>query len=501
MHQLHQLIALWLASTSVALAGVVQLEVEVGPDGTHIRDAIFVEGLADDRPGPIDVRDVSGRVLRSVGTPDPRHRSIAYPDGTGDSAVLERGVVSVRVDWPDGADHFSAYGQVIRPRPAPPPAAIPVLESGAPTERLDLVFLGDGYTDQQDGRFANHVNAVVEHLLEIEPFNRYQDLFNVWRVPIGGGGSIGQNGAPASSALGCYYGCGGIERLVCCNGPVVSTAAQAVPGYDGVLVLVNDTRYGGSGGVDFAVSYTGGPFALQVAAHEMGHTLFALWDEYSYGTTFGGGNGPNCAANANDTPWEDWVGTQGVGAFATCSYTNYYRPTDGSCMMNFIEQPAYCPVCREHAVRMLHSRIPTFAPNLTVPPGTSITLVEGDERVDISFDAVGDASRYTYAWTLNGEVIHTGASLSVRDCSDYVGELSLEIRHETAWVRSDPRGDLIEVIGPWYLDTPGEGCASSIDELFAACGCATSAATLPATFAWALLLGALSPLVLRRRAA
>ena len=70
-----------------------------------------------------------------------------------------------------------------------------------------------------------------------------------------------------------------IRRLVTVDNAKVLTAAAAVPDWDIVFVLVNDTEYGGSGG-QIAVATTNSN-SVGVAQHEFGHTFTLLADEYT----------------------------------------------------------------------------------------------------------------------------------------------------------------------------------------------------------------------------
>ena len=53
-----------------------------------------------------------------------------------------------------------------------------------------------------------------------------------------------------------------------------------MPQFTVVIVVVNSTVYGGSGGSVGTYSLAGG--ATEIAIHEMGHTAFGLADEYPY---------------------------------------------------------------------------------------------------------------------------------------------------------------------------------------------------------------------------
>ena len=101
----------------------------------------------------------------------------------------------------------------------------------------------------------------------------------------------------------------GIDRLIRCNdGDVVTEVNALIPEADGIMVLVNDPVYGGSGGFTYATSYTEGETGEMVASHELGHSLIGLWDEYDYGYDAGYNGGPNCSAEGDGSSWAHWLG-------------------------------------------------------------------------------------------------------------------------------------------------------------------------------------------------
>jgi hypothetical protein len=67
---------------------------------------------------------------------------------------------------------------------APDPSApVPVIYTGAPSDRIDIVFVADGdtYTGSDDPLFLEHIEEIVEKGFYGYPFyNRFQHLFNFW---------------------------------------------------------------------------------------------------------------------------------------------------------------------------------------------------------------------------------------------------------------------------------------------------------------------------------
>ena len=463
---------IWLAIAAVASATTMRATVEVGPEGPVVIDLVEATVSPSFVPvGPLAITDDKGNVLSTAAVPDPRLRSIITPEG-GEAAWMDTGRIQVLVDWPEGATTATLSGRSIRPRsasPPPPTSGVTLIQEAGPSDsRLDLVFLGDGYRQGEMDKFHDDVDWIVDYLQGIEPYADYATLFNIWRVdtPSNESGGDHPEGSPATfvdTALDCTYDCANIERLICCDDTaVMNLVLSTVPDAEGVLVLVNDDVYGGSGGFNFAVSFTGQGEGRQVAAHELGHSLVGLWDEYGYGTTGSPGDeGPNCSGT-QDPHWTEWVGTDGVDSFQECSYSTHYRPTSNECMMRSLSDD-YCPVCRQEVVRAMYSRIPGIVETTTPAVGETVT-----DGVEIT--AVIPNGRLTFEWWLNGELVSDSERFDT-PCGSKGGELMLTVRDETSYVRADPDGLLEHEVGPWTV--PAREC-DAVDELAELCGCSTA---------------------------
>lgn len=183
-------------------------------------------------------------------------------------------------------------------------ASLPGWAQGSSENRVDLLVVGDGYTASEEDKFAADALAVVGGMFEISPYAEYQNLVNVRTLFVASAESgadeppyqsncsefkraqscCGDSSAPAtatyvSTAFDATFCSFNIERLLTVDATKVLTAAAAVPEWDQILVIVNSTRYGGSGG-GFSVISTN-LAAVAVAQHEYGHTFTRLADEYS----------------------------------------------------------------------------------------------------------------------------------------------------------------------------------------------------------------------------
>jgi len=242
--------------------------------------------------------------------------------------------------------------------------------SGSSASKMDIVFVGDNYTSGQLDTFLSDAEYFRDTLMDMGPFNSSWDRFNFYLVN-------------ESTDLGCYYNCSGIQRLLCCNDTLVTSAASACPNEE-IMVIVNNEEYGGSGGYDYVVANRVYPYVM---VHEFGHGIGG-WgdgaaDEYSYGTsgtiqqlidTYGV-SAENCAdvysGNASE-PCPKWSTVEGVGCYSICSYTNLYKPLEYGCMMNDLTAE-FCPVCENYLSNFLETNYPIGTTTTTSTTTSSTT--------------------------------------------------------------------------------------------------------------------------------
>ncbi len=252
--------------------------------------------------------------------------------------------------------------QLLRPSVKGDGAVTSIVNNGPVGNKLDVVFIGDGYTASQQEAFHAAVRTKWQKMSAVEPYASYRGLFNVWAVDAVSRDS-GVSGDPAqgivkNTALNSGFYCDGVERLLCVDTNKVESYAAKAPAADLVVVLSNSTKYGGAGynDVKSQVGYDGIATASsdndksdQVAVHETGHSLGKLADEYQYdesGTYTGAEpwetNISKLGAGdmgAQRTKWYRWLGQTSpdggtVGAYEGGGYypKGLFRPTDNSIM-------------------------------------------------------------------------------------------------------------------------------------------------------------------------
>ena len=251
--------------------------------------------------------------------------NVIYYDAIEDGEIVEGGVIQVDATSPLEA---SVKLQSITPPPAYNSETI--LNNGPTENRIDLVLLGDGYTDSEIPDYINHANNIVNGFFNEGVLNNYQSYFNVHRVDVISnetGVDNDPNGVLRDTALDMTYYCNDLARLLCISVSKAIDAANNAPATDQILALANSTTYGGAGyaGSDLCTVAGNNGSALEVAIHEFGHAFANLADEYSYGgpETY---TGPELyAANisiynknnmlANETKWYRWFDEPGVDTF------------------------------------------------------------------------------------------------------------------------------------------------------------------------------------------
>jgi hypothetical protein len=161
-----------------------------------------------------------------------------------------------------------------------------VANNGPASQRWNLVVLPDGYRSTELPQFGADVQQLADAILATPPFDRLRAAINVHRVDVTSTDSgaddplaCGGTGLTARTYFDAAFCNNGIRRLLeVNNATAIAVASAQVPQWHMIMVMVNSTVYGGSGGAVATFSKAYG--AKEIALHEMGHTAFGLADEY-----------------------------------------------------------------------------------------------------------------------------------------------------------------------------------------------------------------------------
>lgn len=328
------------------------------------------------------------------------------------------------------------------------PTVTTVINNGPTASRYDMVILGDGYQAGQQALFNQHCNTFLTALFQRAPYNVFAAYFNVhtvFRASVDSGADRPDENPPVfrNTVYDATYNYGGTDRcLYIQNASQALADAALAPASEGrVLVMVNDTRYGGCAST-FAVSYTGGSMS-EVQIHELGHSLGGLADEYDYpNQTYTGGEPgqANITAAPNGQKWSAWWGTDAISAFQGAGYYLYglYRPK-ANCLMRSLGQ-ALCRVCQEGIVKVVNGTVDVIT--TTSPAATNVTVSAPNPQTFSFSHIVPPGNSPVVAWKLDGVTVPgaNGLSWTLQTASIALGTHSVEcsVLDQSPLVRNDP---------------------------------------------------------------
>jgi hypothetical protein len=336
-----------------------------------------------------------------------------------------------------------------------PDSVTQILKSGPPGAKTNIAVLGDGFAAGDQTAYNDKVKELLlDGVFGHDYFYEDKSAFNIFRVnliSVDSGVSqrvYNENGTPTNPAddtivsttirntpLGYIYSGSWAHCWLeggAGTGTKVQNALDAwVPDYDLVVVILNETGFGGCGGGGFQIVTRGSGWA--VMAHEFGHGTGGLADEYcaNPGTYSGGEPGaPNITINTNRATlkWKQFVAPTTpipTGTGSCAGYTAGAKPAGWSdsddaglfegggtwsrgiyrpvinCRMRG-NSPPYCPVCytrmksnaepfAEHTFLNVHAG--DFngdgKDDILVHNGNSILIYRSDgSKLDVAFSAV-----------------------------------------------------------------------------------------------------------------
>lgn len=256
---------------------------------------------------------------------------------------------------------------------------IEILSNGDSSNKADLVFLAEGYTEAEMDKFEADAKRFTKTLFDTPPFGKYKSDFNVWAVCVPSqecGMDVSGDGIWKNTALNSGYYTFGIDRYLTSQDlKPIRDAVWDVP-CDAIFILVNSDTYGGGGMYNFyAMSTANNKLTSVVFVHEFGHSFAGLADEY-----FQSEVAYNDFYNLKYEPWEPNITTlvdfdkkwkdllpkntpvptplddkfkDKTGVFEGGGYLSkgIYRPMDNCMMRNY---HPFCPACQRGITQMIN---------------------------------------------------------------------------------------------------------------------------------------------------
>lgn len=247
-----------------------------------------------------------------------------------------------------------------------------VVYNGQSSNKVDIVFLAEGYTASQMDKYMKDVKRFTDYIFSIEPFTSRKDDFNVWAVENiseESGVDIPQHGIWRHSAMESTFDTFYTDRyLTIFDHHKVADAASCSP-FDALIVIANEEKYGGGGIYNsYAMGTADDPQALGVIIHEFGHHFAGLADEYFNKSTAYDESyyplhiepwEPNITTKVDfASKWESLVGTETehglIDLYEGGGYVakGVFRPFE-DCIMFHHTQSYFCPVCQKAIEAMI----------------------------------------------------------------------------------------------------------------------------------------------------
>jgi hypothetical protein len=252
--------------------------------------------------------------------------------------------------------------------------------SGLSSQKLDIVFVSEGYTNIQENKFFKDARRFSDYLFSSTSYVHDSDKINISAVFLPSeeqGVDIPGDSIYVNTVLDAHFGTFGIDRYLTLPDQAKLFQYLAGVACEQVCVLVNSEKYGGGGIYNHYNIFTvDNVKSEQVFLHEFGHGFASLADEYfnaevpysSLGSVTVEPYEPNVTALIDFK--SKWVGLMSdtipvptpdikmyngvVGVFEGGKYRSkgYYRP-ERDCMMRTLEAGHFCRVCDSVIQQML----------------------------------------------------------------------------------------------------------------------------------------------------
>ncbi len=357
---------------------------------------------------------------------------------------------------------FPAHGQ---------PSMSTLVANGPVSNRLNIVFFSEGYTNNQSAQFLDAATNAAIALLSHPPYQEYRSYFNAYAIFVASrqsGSSHPADGITNNTYFGSTYDLD--DRLIIMppggQAKVEALLSTFLPQCRLPVLLVNDPVPGGSDGFDKTAITSVGPATLEtmdILTHETGHVLANLGDEYTNAHPgFPNTEEPNTTRETRSAyiKWRTWIdsGTplptpptapyaEVIGLFQGAHYhvSGWYRPKF-DCAMNHKEMP-FCEVCKEALVKAIYQSVRPV--DSFTPANTRVSLSSTQTGV-FTLSALQPATHNLCAqWFADGLPVAgaTNFLFTPPPALTSGGHLiSALVQDTTALVRNDPAGLLSQTL-------------------------------------------------------
>ncbi|MCH6232378.1 M64 family metallopeptidase [Cognataquiflexum rubidum] len=276
--------------------------------------------------------------------------------------------------------------------------------SGSPNEVTNIVIVGDGYTASQQDKFLSDAKNATAGMLAQPPWRNYRNGINVYAIKVNSNvsGAAQNPNNLIDNYFGSSYWSFNIERLLVAwrSQKLSSVLFTNTPFFDIGVLVVNDPKYGGSGGA-FAIFSTHSS-ATEIMIHELGHSFGDLADEYWAGPQYARER-HNMTQNTNPQTirWKDFLNRNGIGIYPHAESPTWQRPHQ-NCKMRFLGR-SFCDVCSHQLEgRLKFLSTPDSPSRPTALFGANKLEIKPAEKV--KFIDLSTSNPTSWEWTFEGGI-------------------------------------------------------------------------------------------------
>ena len=241
-----------------------------------------------------------------------------------------------------------------------------LLKSGCPEEKIDVVIVAEGYTEEEMDTFYADAQVAMDAILAHEPFGKYKESFNFVAVALpskDSGVSVPGDGEWKDTALKAHFNTFYMDRyLTTLRLKNMHDKLCGVP-YEHIVILANTDTYGGGGIYNsYTLTTAHHPAFKPVVVHEFGHSFAGLADEYYYDDQYVEYYYPgiepweqNITTLADfESKWKDMLESGEAELLEGAGYQSkgVYRPSK-DCRMHTNKPDCFCPVCQRAIGRII----------------------------------------------------------------------------------------------------------------------------------------------------
>ncbi|EGN91707.1 hypothetical protein SERLA73DRAFT_128061 [Serpula lacrymans var. lacrymans S7.3] len=196
------------------------------------------------------------------------------------------------------------HEQGLRSGVEPPPLQVSsLITSGPSSNRVDLVFFSDGYTEEEYNKFIEDATRLAQDVSANQTFYTVKPLLNFWAA-FSPSKEVARFFVVSVTPFGLYRDGTELRGLYSSKPDTALAACESLQDKcDYAILLGNDPLYGGLGGEFTTITSSLANGAL-VLRHELGHSIIDVGEEYDGGFAY---FGVNAADTLSSVTWSHWL--------------------------------------------------------------------------------------------------------------------------------------------------------------------------------------------------